>query len=59
MDEMMQATNWQQHSERGFLAGSVRKILGFQLTSFKAKDGARRHHFARCHGRRHDQGTDR
>ena len=35
IDEMMQATNWQQHSVRGFLAGTVKKKLGFTLTSSK------------------------
>lgn len=43
IDEMMQATNWQQHSVRGFLAGTVKKKLGFSLTSAKAKDGLRRY----------------
>src|SRR5207249_10055869 len=37
--EMMQATNWQQHSVRGFLAGTVKKKLRFALTSFKPDDG--------------------
>jgi hypothetical protein len=41
--EMMQATNWQQHSVRGFLAGTVKKKLDFTLTSSKAADDVRRY----------------
>ena len=41
--EMMQATNWQQHSVRGFLAGTVKNKLGFSLTSSKAADDIRRY----------------
>ena len=37
---MMQATGWQQHSVRGFLAGVVRKRLKLKLTS-KKLDGTR------------------
>jgi hypothetical protein len=37
---MMQATGWQQHSVRGFLAGVVRKRLKLTLTSNKV-DGKR------------------
>lgn len=39
--EMMQATNWQQHSVRGFLAGTVKKKLGFSLSSSKTADDVR------------------
>jgi hypothetical protein len=37
---MMQATGWQQHSVRGFLAGVVRKRMKLKLTS-KKMDGTR------------------
>jgi len=37
---MMQATGWQQHSVRGFLAGVVRRRLKLKLTSKKV-DGTR------------------
>jgi hypothetical protein len=47
--EMMQATDWQQHSVRGFLAGTVKKKLGFSLTSLKPNDGVRRYRIeTRC-----------
>jgi Protein of unknown function (DUF3489) len=37
------ATDWQQHSVRGFLAGAVKRKLGFSLTSLKPNGGARRY----------------
>jgi len=51
LEEMMRATDWQKHSVRGFLAGTVKKKLGFQLTSSKAKDGVRHYHVAMRRGR--------
>ena len=51
IEEMMQATDWQQHSVRGFLAGTIKKKLGFPLSSSKAKDGARRYRIEKRRGR--------
>ena len=43
IEEMMQATKWQQHSVRGFLAGTVKTKLGFPLTSAKLNGDVRRY----------------
>lgn len=51
IEEMMLATEWQQHSVRGYLAGTVKKKMGLALTSFKAEGDVRRYRIAS--GRRH------
>jgi Protein of unknown function (DUF3489) len=39
IDAMAHTTGWQQHSVRGFLAGVIRKKLGFNLQSETAEGG--------------------
>ena len=51
IEEMMQATKWQQHSVRGFLAGTVKKKLGFSLTSSKLSGDVRRYRIETRRGR--------
>ena len=49
--EIMDATGWQQHSVRGFLAGTVKKKLGFTLTSSKSEGVLRRYKIDTKRGR--------
>ena len=49
--EMMEATDWQQHSVRGFLAGTVKRKLGFALTSSKTEGELRRYRIETKRGR--------
>ena len=51
VEDMMQATAWQQHSVRGFLAGTVKKKMGLALTSSKAEGEVRRYRIATRRGR--------
>jgi len=51
IEDMMQTTQWQQHSVRGFLAGTVKKKMGLALTSSKAEGEVRRYRIATRRGR--------
>jgi len=46
IEEMMQVTGWQQHSVRGFLAGTVKKKMRLALTSSKVEGDVRRYRIA-------------
>jgi hypothetical protein len=39
--ELLKATNWQPHSLRGFLSGTVGKKMGLSVISTKGEDGER------------------
>ena len=43
LDDLMSATNWQSHSVRGFLSGTVRKRMGMTLISELGEQGLRRY----------------
>ena len=39
--DLLKATNWQPHSLRGFLSGTIGKKMGLTVTSIKGEDGER------------------
>lgn len=43
LTDLQKATGWQQHSVRGFLSGTVNKIVGVTLVSEQTKGGVRRY----------------
>ena len=49
LETMQAATGWQAHSVRGAIAGSIKKKLGFDVTSEKA-DGGRVYRIAKGAG---------
>ncbi len=44
IEDIAKATEWQAHSVRGFLSGTVRKRLGLTLTDQQPDHGARRYY---------------
>ena len=44
--EIMAQTDWQRHSVRGFLSGSIGKRMGLKVDSTKDAQGMRRYHIA-------------
>ncbi len=42
-EELMAAAGWQKHSVQGFIAGTVKKKMGFAVLSEKQEGGPRRY----------------
>jgi hypothetical protein len=48
LKELMDATEWQAHSVRGFLSGTLRKKMGLKIESDKSGEGERTYSVGAC-----------
>ena len=48
--EIIEATDWQPHSVRGFMSGALKKRLSIDVISEKGEDGVRRYYVAPLKG---------
>lgn len=46
LTEIQSATGWQAHTVRGFLSGTLKKRMGFEIISTKDAKGVRRYRVA-------------
>ena len=56
--EIIEATDWQPHSVRGFFAGALKKRLKIEVISDKGEDGIRRYYVAPLRGEYHGQAEE-
>jgi hypothetical protein len=46
LQQLQKATDWQAHSVRGFLSGTLKKNMGLRIDSAKGNDGERTYRLA-------------